>query len=207
MDDTVPPATLDAALTELVSLGMRASRVVTRMMEIELQAAEIVVSWLPEPTGPATSASEAVAIGQGVDSANAAMADAVPRTEILARALDRTARSVRRSVALIRRIEAGWPHAGSVSARADDQAAMVRRQVARGVGEAIRQQADGETSERLFDDLAERLRDVGLEAEIGAMPVEQVVRKICREVGLVTTALETQLPQRGTGEPPVVDTG
>ena len=204
--DAIAPPTLDATLTELASLGMRAARVVTRMMEIELQVAELVAGSLPEPGREANSLGEAVAGGQAIDVANAAMAASVPRTELLALAHDRLARSVRRSVALLRRIEAGWPRAGSARDRADDRAAMVRRQVARGVGEAIRHQADGETAERLFDELAERLDELDV-AETGAMPVAEVIAKICRELGLVTQTLEAGLPG-GSGAPwPSIDTG
>ena len=194
MNAIVPSSSaIDATLAELASLGMRAARVVTRMLEIELETAEIVASWLPEHGGAAASLSEAVASGQGVDTVNAAMAEAVPRVEVLALAHDRLARSVRRSVALLRRIEAGWPHASS-----DDRAAMMRRQVARGVGEAIRRGSDDETAERLFDDLAERLEDPAVDAELAAMPVEEVVRRICRDLGLAATALEAGLPPERT---------
>ena len=208
MDATVPPLpTFETELAELASLGMRAARVVTRMMEIELQAAEVVASWLPGPGGAADSWSEAVAVGQGVDAVTAEMAGAVPRVEVLARALDRLSRSVRRSGALARRIEAGWPRTGSASDRSDDRAEMVRRQVARGVGEAIRRTAEGETAERLFDELAERLEDPGLEADIGALPVEDVVRRICLELGLVAEALGAALPGGGEGKRPENDSG
>jgi hypothetical protein len=205
MDATAPP-TLDATLTELASLGMRAVRAVTRMLEIEVQAAELVAGALPELGREANSLGEAVADGQGIDAANAAMAQAVPRTEILALAHDRLTRSVRRSVALLRRIEAGWPRAGSARDRADDRTAMVRRQVARGVGEAIRRQADGEAAERLFDELTERLDQLDQD-EIGTIPVAEVIARICRELGLVTQTLEAGLPG-GTGAPwPGIDTG
>ena len=205
MDATAPP-TLDATLTELASLGMRAVRAVTRMLEIEVQAAELVVAALPELGREANSLGEALAGGQGIDAANAAMAQAVPRTEILALAHERLARSVRRSVALLRRIEAGWPRAGSMQERTDDRAAMVRRQVARGVGEAIRRQADGEAAERLFDDLAEQLDELDPD-EIGTIPVAEVIARICRELGLVVRAFEAESPPR-TGAPrPGIDTG
>ena len=194
MNAIVPSPATDVTLSELASLGMRATRVVTRMMEIELAATEIVVSWLPEPGGAAASLSEAVAYGQGVDTVNAAMAEAAPRVEVLARAHDRLSRSVRRSVALLRRIEAGWPRT-----TADDRAAMVRRQVARGVGEAIRRATDGEAAERLFDDLAERLEDPSLDIELAAMPVEEVVRRICRDLGLTAGAIETAPGARPPG--------
>ena len=193
MDATVPPPTHDAILSELASLGMRAARVVTRLMEIELEAAEIVAIWLPQQRGDAATLAEAVAAGAAVDAVNAAAAKAVPHAEILARALDRLSRSVRRSIGLQQRIEAGWPRAGS-----DDRTAMVRRQVARGGSEAIQREVDGEAAERLFDELIIRLEDPGLDAEIGAMPIEAVVRRICRDLGLVAGALEATRPDQPT---------
>ena len=45
MDAKEPPnPDLAAALAELASLGMRAARVVTRLMEIEREAADVVAS-------------------------------------------------------------------------------------------------------------------------------------------------------------------
>ncbi len=174
----------DAMLAELATLGMRAARVVVRMMEMEQAAAEIVVGWLPGPAMP-ESLAEGTAAGQGLDMVEAAMAASVPRVEVLVRALDRVSRSVRRSVALQRRMAAGWTGAG----RVDDRGAMVRRQVARGVGEAIAREADGEAAERLFDELAERLEEPGLEAELLALPVEAVVRRVCLDLGLAMEAV------------------
>jgi hypothetical protein len=185
MDATAAPDTdFDATLAELAALGMRAARVVTRMMEIEQAAADIAASWLPEMGSTAASLAEAVAAGQGVDTLVAAMAEAVPRVEVLALALDRVSRSVRRSVALMRRMQAGWPRAAS----ADDRAAMVRRQVGRRVGDMIRSATDGEAAERLFDELAERLDDPDLERDILALPVEEIVRRIGRDLGLAVAA-------------------
>jgi hypothetical protein len=175
-----PTRDFDATLSELVALGMRAARVVTRMMEIEQAAADIAATWLPETSSPAASLGEAIAAGQAVDTLAAAMAAAVPRVEVLALALDRASRSVRRSVALMRRMQAGWPRA------ADDRAAMVRRQVVRGVAGLIRREADGEAAERLFDELAERMDDSALERDILALPVDEIVRRLARDLGLPT---------------------
>ena len=204
--DAAPPLNPDfnATLAELVALGMRGARVVTRMMEIEQAVADVMAAGLPEASAIPASLGEALAGGQGVDAVVAAMAEAVPRVEALARALDRLSRAVRRSVALIQRMEAGWPRAS-----ADDRQAMVRRQVARGVAEVIRQTADGEAAERLFDDLAERLDDPAIEAEIGVLPVEEIVRRICRDLGLAVQpgAQRTSVLWRGAGQSPVLDTG
>ena len=187
-----PNPRLDATLSELAALGMRAARVVTRLMEIEQQAAEVIASVLPATSRPPESLGEAEAAGRDFDDVAAAMAQAVPRVAGLAVAFDRLSRSVRRSVALMQRMAAGWPHAGS----ADDRHAMTRRQVARGVAEAIRRESDGEAAERLFDDLAERLEDPAVADDILVLPVEEVVRRICRGLGL------GMLPVRDMGEPP-----
>ncbi len=177
----------ETMLTELAALGMRAGRVVVRVMEIEQAVIEVAAAWLPGVGVAPASLADAVAGGQEADAVAAVMSQAVPRVEGLARAYDRVSRSVRRTVALARRMEAGWPRAG-----VDDRRAMVRRQVARGVAEVISRESDGATAERLFDDLAERLDDPGLEAEIASLPVEVVVRRVCRDLGLVVDELETE---------------
>ena len=202
MDTKAPPNPApDAMLTELADLGMRAARVVVRMMEIEQAAADIVAAWLPEPGRPVTSLSEAQAAGLGVDTVTTAMAEAVPRIETLARALDRLSRAVRRSVALMRRMQAGWPRAAS-----DDRAAMLRRQVGRSVAAVIRREAEGEAAERLFDDLAERLDDPAFTDEVLVLPPEEVVRRVCRDLGLATASLQAVQPRPPEGRWPA-DTG
>ena len=195
----LPNPDLDAALAELVSLGMRAARVVTRLMEIEQEAADVVASWLPERGSQLASLGEAEAAGRDVDAVTDAMGQAVPRAEVLARALDRVSRSVRRTVALIQRMQAGWPRASA----ADDRQAMLRRQVARGVAEVIRRESDGEAAERLFDDLAERLDDPGVAEEIGVLPEQEVVRRICRALGLGMDAIR----EMGGTLPPTPEDG
>ncbi len=66
---------------------------------------------------------------------------------------------------------------------------MLRRQVARGVTSRIRDAADSEAAKRLFDDLYERLDDPAWADDLQSLPVEEVVRRICRDLGLVTAAL------------------
>ena len=214
----IPPVsepTHDAMLAELASLGMRAGRVVVRLIEVEQAAVDVIAAWLPAPGGDTTALADALAEGQAVDAVQAATLVAVPRVEVLARALDRISRSVRRSIALRRRLEAGWLGAGSV----DDRAAMVRRQVARSVGEAIRREIDGEAAERLFDELAERMEEPEVAAESLTLPVEELVRRVCRDLGLAVDALGEEMPPpgvkrttvllRGSGQGPggVVDSG
>ncbi len=78
---------------------------------------------------------------------------------------------------------------------------MIRRQVACGVADRIRQESDEEAAERLFDDLPKRLDDPTLAEDFQTLPVEQVVRRICRDLGLATAPLAARSP------PPFVTRG
>ena len=51
----------EAALAELATVGMRAVRVVGRMLEIEAAAAEVAAAWLPQPGSTPASLGEAAA--------------------------------------------------------------------------------------------------------------------------------------------------
>ena len=121
----------DDVLSELADLGMRMARVVVRLGEAEQAAVDIVTWDMPKAGVQPGSAAEAHAAGASLDGLAAWMAGAVPRVDLLARALERISRSVRRSVALAKRIDAGWPRVRS----ADDRPAMIRRQVKQDVSE------------------------------------------------------------------------
>ena len=192
-----PNPTPDAMLNDLAALNMRMARVVVRCGEIEQAAIEIVAADLPKAGAAPGSAGEARAAGATLDGLAEWMERAVPRIDRLARALERVSRSVRRSIALAKRLEAGWPRVRS----ADDRAAMVRRQVKRGVSEVIRRVADSDdTAERLFDDLYERLDDPALEQALLDWPVQEIVRQICRELGLAAGERRQATPSAGAGD-------
>ena len=174
------PSISVCTLDELAALGMRLARAVTRLAEIETEAAEVLAADLPARGHRSGSVTEAAEAGLALDGAEAVLAKAGPRVAELARAFDRVSRSVRRTVALGKRLEAGWP----VRSAADTRGAMVRRQVGQRVAEAIRHSATGEAAERLFDDLAERLEDPALEAEIATLPVDTIVARVRRDLGL-----------------------
>ena len=172
------PALRDA-LTELVGLGVRIARVAAEAAEVEGRIVALLAAGLPATIDGAESLTEAQVTGLAVDAADAALALCSPRIAVAGQNFERVSRAVRRTVALIARLEAGWPRRGG----ADDRRAMARRQVARRVGEVIAREAAGETAERLFDDLDERL-DL-MEAEGGLDgPVEEVIAGICRDLGL-----------------------
>ena len=176
-----PNPSFDDTLNELAAIGMRGARVVVRLMEVEQAVIDLVAEALPQSIVAPASASEAHAAGLSLDQLAEVMAGAVPRVDRLARALERVSRMVRRCIALQKRMEAGWPRARS----ADDRPAMMRRQVKRGVAEVIRRVSDSdETAERLFDDLYERLDDPAFEQALLDWPVQEIVRQICRDLGL-----------------------
>ncbi len=200
--DATAPFDADAVLAEATTLTLGAMRVVSCMMQIEQKLAQAAAAWLPETGSTPASLAEAAATGQAIDDTTAAMAQAVPHTNTLARALDQLSRSLRRIIALKQRIQAGWPRARA----ADDRPAMLRRQVARGVTSRIRDAAPGEenaeAAERLFDDLYERLDDPAWADDLQSLPVEEVVRRICRDLGLVTAALPRLAAQPPYTSPP-----
>ena len=186
--EAIPNPAFDETLSELAALGMRMARVVVRLGEVEQAAVDIVTCDLPKAGVQPGSTAEAHAAGASLDGLTEWMAGAVPRVDLLARALERVSRSVRRSVALAKRIEAGWPRVWS----SDDRPAMVRRQVKRHMSEVIRRVADSDdAAERLFDELYERLDGPGLEQEIFGRPVQEIVRRICRDLGLAAGDMRT----------------
>ena len=174
---------LAAALSELTALGLRMARAITEVTEAEQRTVSVAASWLPVPGSVGVSLEEATRIGLGIDTANAALAVGVPRMTGLSHAFERIARAVRRSVALSRRLEQGWPPPRG----ADTSRAMLIRQVARGVAEVIRAHTHGrdeEAAERLFADLADRLDDPEFERLLTDQPVAEVIALLCREMGL-----------------------
>lgn len=177
------PALRDALL-ELVGLGVRIARVAAEMAEVEGRVVAAVAAGLPASVDDAGSLAETQAAGMAVDAAEQALAQGAPRVASAAQAFDRVSRAVRRTVALVRRLECGWPR----RAGPDDRQAMARRQIARELGDRITRHAEGEAAERLFDDLAERLETLELEGGL-EQPVEAVVAAICRDLGLPPDAV------------------
>ncbi len=175
-----PPADLALrdALVELVALGVRIARVAAEVAEVEGRVVSLLAAGLPENLNSAASLTEARDSGLAVDSAELALANASARIGTATHAFDRASRAVRRTVALIQRLDAGWPRGG-----ADDHHTLIRRQAARSVGERIARDHDGEAAERLFDDLAERLDALELDGGLDR-PAEMVIAKLCRELGL-----------------------
>ncbi len=102
------------------------------------------------------------------------------RTAIVAAAFGQVSRAIRRTVLLAERLETGWAR----PIRVDDRQAMARRQIGRAVQDAIARNADAGEAERLTEALRERLDSLDALEDIGDRPAEQLIREICRDLGL-----------------------
>lgn len=189
---TIAPHEFRAALAELVQIGMTVARMVGRAAEVETAVAEAVAQAgaADGASALATSLAEAIEADRAAAAAAEARHTVVARTEAVAAAFARVSRSVRLTVLLAERVDRGWAR----RPLADDQAAMARRQVVRGVEDAIAREASGEQAARLSEALAERLETLEGEGELAARPAEEVVAEICRDLGL-----ETVTPLRPLG--------
>jgi hypothetical protein len=123
------------------------------------------------------------------------------RTESITSAFARVSRAVRLTVLLAERLDRGWARRGA----ADDRVAMARRQIARGVEDAIERTADGERAERLTEALADRLESLDVETELADRPAEEIIREICRDLGLDPKLMAARPPQWDAARPAETD--
>ena len=189
------PAVRDG-LMELAGYGLRIARVAAEVAEVEGRVAALLATGLPDDYGQASSLHDGQMAALAVDAADAALREASARIATAGQTFERVARAVRRTMALVKRIEAGWPRRGG----SDDRRTMARRQVARGVRERIARHADGERAERLFDDLDERLDAIEFAGDLD-QPVEVLIETISRALGLPGPEVEAaarRMPGDGT---------
>ena len=94
---------------------------------------------------------------------------------------DRIARTVRRTVALARRLD------DPVRVRAGaGRREAVRRRIIREVEDSIQRCAPGESGAGLEAELFERLDGPEMDAEIDHRPAAEIIADICRDLGLAT---------------------
>ncbi len=103
-------------------------------------------------------------------------------------AFERVSRAVRRTVLLVQRL--GEPVAVRGARSAEEQRATDRRRMLRGVEDAIHERAEGYEVERLRAEMLERLDGPDIEDELLDRSVEEVVRIVCRDLGI--TAMRGQ---------------
>lgn len=149
----------------------------------------------------ATSLAEAIEADRVAAAAAEGMQTVVARAETITGSFARVSRSIRLTVLLAERIERGWARLGA----ADDRQAMARRQIVRGVADAIGCQAEGERADRLGEALAERMEQLDAEDGILERPAEEIIRAICRDLGLdparMTVASPVAQARRRTAGP------
>ncbi len=171
---------------QLARAGAEIAQAAADVARLDARVTALVATGLPEEYGVRETLRDATVAGTAVDATDLALKEAAPRIASAGQTFERVSRAVRRTVALVQRIEAGWPRSRPV----DDRQTMARRQVARGVGERIARHASGELAERLFDELRERLETTEFDGDLD-QPVEVVIAAICRDLGLPEPGLET----------------
>ena len=193
------PEAFRSALAELVQIGMSVARMVGQVAEAETAWAGLVVrACAADGAQPvAESYAEAIEADRVAEGAAQSRRIMVPRAETVARMFGRVSRSVRMTVLLAERLDRGWARPGRERALADDRDAMARRQIARGVAEAIAREADGERAERLSESLADRMETLDVEAALGNRPVEEIITEICRDIGLDAARMTVRSPLPG----------
>jgi hypothetical protein len=181
-ETTRGPAPFREALAELVQIGMIVARMVGRVAAAETALAEAAASaGVEDGVLPlATSLAEAIAADQAASAAAEARRDAVGRAEVVAACFTQVSRAIRRTVMLAERLDRGWAR----PCGADNRHAMARRQIVRAVSDAIARDADGEAAEGLTEAFRERLDSLDRLDEIGDRPIEDIIREICRDLGV-----------------------
>ena len=189
------PEAFRSALAELVQIGMSVARMVGQVAEAETAWAGLVVrACAADGAQPvAESYAEAIEADRVAEGAAQSRQTMVPRAETVARMFGRVSRSVRMTVLLAERLDRGWARRSI----ADDRDAMARRQIARGVADAIAREADGERAERLSESLADRMETLDVEAALGNRPVEEIITEICRDIGLDAARMTVRSPLPG----------
>jgi hypothetical protein len=192
---TQAPQEIRDGLIELFQLGLRLARMVTEVADAETAlvqaAAQIRVAEGVSPV--ASSLAEAIEADRATAAAAEARHAVAARANSLAAAGTRVARSIRLTAAMVERFDRGWAR-GRV---ADDRTAMARRQIARGVEDAIACEAQGERAERLRETLTDRLDAPDWEDLLEDHDPEAVTAIICRDLGLDPVRMTVRSPLPG----------
>jgi hypothetical protein len=186
-----PPAFRDA-LRDLVQFGLRVAGMVAEVADAETALAKAAAqARVAEGVSPmATSLAEAMEADRATAAAAEARHTVVARAEAVAAAFARVSRGIRLTILLAERLDRGWARGG----RADDRQAMARRQIARGVADAIARAAEGERAAALTGRLTERLDAPDWENEFGDRSAEEIIAIICRDLGLDPVRMTVRSP-------------
>ena len=187
-----PPQFRDA-LAELVQIGLKVARMVGHNADAETQLAEAAAQAgaAEGASALATSLAEAIEADRAAAAAAETRQTVVTRTTAVANAYARASRAIRLTILLAERLDRGWARRGT----ADDRHTMAKRQIARGVKDAIAREAEGERADDLTGALAERMEALDTEGAFDGCSAEEIIALICRDLGLD--------PARMTVRPPV----
>ena len=188
---TPAPQGFRDALTELVQIGLKVARMVGQSADAETDlAAAAAQAGAAEDVSPlATSLAEAIEADRAAAAAAEMRQTVVARTAAVASAYARTSRAIRLTILLAERLDRGWPR-GAV----DDRHTMAKRQIARGVNDAITREAEGERADHLTSALAERLESLDTEDEFPNRSAAEIIALICRDLGLDPARMTLQSP-------------
>ena len=100
----------------------------------------------------------------------------------LALAFDRIARTIRRTIALARKLAEPLPAPPATKPTQDRN--LARRRIIRDVEDTIQRKANGTHAESLHDELFVRLDAPDLEDDIDHRPITDIIEDICRDLGL-----------------------
>ena len=101
-------------------------------------------------------------------------------------AFDRIARTLRRTIALARKITDPTPSrpAQLRAEHASERRLAARKQIIREVEDTIQRRSNGAEAEDLHEELRERLDDPDLDDDLDQRPVADIIKDICRDFGI-----------------------
>ncbi len=101
-------------------------------------------------------------------------------------AFDRIARTIRRTIALARKITDPAPPrpAAQAAERSNERRRIARKQIIREVEDTIQRRTDGADAEALQAEFYERLETIDCEDDIANLPIAELIALIRRDLGL-----------------------
>jgi hypothetical protein len=173
-----------------VQIGLKVARMVGQNADAETELAEAAAQAgaTEDASALATSLAEAIEADRAAAAAAEMRQTVVVRTTAVAGAYARISRAIRLTIMLAERLDRGWARGGT----ADDRPTMAKRQIARGVQDAIAREAEGERADDLTRALTERLET--LETAFGDRSAEEIIALICRDLGLDPARMTLKSP-------------
>ena len=180
------------ALAELVQIGLKVARMVGHSADAETDLAEAAAqaSATEDASALATSLAEAIEADRAAAAAAEMRQTVTARTTAVAIAYARTSRAIRLTILLAERLDRGWARRSA----ADDRQTMAKRQIARGIQDAIARETEGERADDLISALAERLETLDTEHEFPNRTAEEIIALICRDLGLDPARMTLRSP-------------